>query len=179
MADGENGWSMNRDSRIAAARKFALDRRPAREAEQRKVRTDLQRAVARMSPDRAQQLVDKAEAKVSTPRLKRTTNPIDWKKAVDIARRVTVDAARRGETISDGEIRVAALQATGKLVDSGTFATLAAAVNRKAEAVLLSSIIVSRGTGKPAAGFTQFARGRGFDEPLSALQQQVFDHFAR
>ena len=170
---------MNRDLRIAAARKFAVERRPEREAERRKARAELQREVARMSPDRAQQLVDKAEAKVSTATLRRVANPLDWKAAVDIARRVTVDAARRSEAISDGEVKVAALRATGRLIDSSAFATLAASINRKAEGVLLSSIIVNRGTGKPAAGFTEFARGRGFDAPLSNLQQQVFEHFAR
>ena len=170
---------MNRELRIAAARKIAVDRKPEREAARKKVRADLQQEVARMTPDRAQQLVDKAEARASTGRLGRTTTPIEWKAAVDIARRVSVDAARRGETISDAEVRLAALRATGKVIDSAAFPTLAMSVNRKAEGVLLSAIIVNRGTGKPAAGFAAFARDRGFDAPVSSLQHAVFEHFGR
>ena len=47
------------------------------------------------------------------------------------------------------------------------------------EGVLLSAIIVNRGTGKPAAGFAAFARDRGFDAPVSSLQHEVFEHFGR
>lgn len=169
---------VNREQRIAAARKFAAERRPEREAALRKVKAALQREVADIDAARAQQIVTDAEQGRRAEYLGAGTSR-DWKAAVDIARRVTIDAARRGATITDGELKLAALRATGKLVGASMFGDLTMSINRKADGVLLSSIVVRRDTGKPGAGFTEYARSQGFKASLPTLQKRVFKRFER
>jgi hypothetical protein len=144
-----------------------------------KAKAALQREVADTGPARAQQIVTDAEQGRRVEYLAPAATPRDWKAAVDIARRVTIDAARRGATITDGELKLAALRATGKLVGTSTFGELTMAINRKADGVLLSSIVVRRETGKPGAGFTEFARSQGSKASLATLQKRVFKRFER
>ena len=93
-----------------------------------------------------------------------------------IARKTAIDAARRGVTITYGEIKFAVWQTLGMLVGYSMFAELAMSVNRKDDSVLLSSIIVHKADGRPGDGFFPYARRHGFDDPLATLQQRVFEH---
>ncbi|MFH1103714.1 MAG: hypothetical protein V1757_02035, partial [Actinomycetota bacterium] len=67
----------------------------------------------------------------------------------------------------------------GKLVGASMFGDLTMSINRKADGVLLSSIVVKRDTGKPGAGFTEFARSQGSKASLATLQKRVFKRFER
>lgn len=105
------------------------------------------------------------------------SHPYEWTQAVDAARAVTIEAARRSRTVTYGELRLAAYKATDMMVGHNQFAGLAMGVNRPGDKCLLSAIIVGANTGLPGMGFLPFARREGFDQPLPTLQRMVFEHF--
>jgi len=55
---------------------------------------------------------------------------------------------RRGETLTYGELRIAAYEATGMKVCHNSFGRLALEANKKSDGCLLSSIIVQASTGR-------------------------------
>lgn len=105
------------------------------------------------------------------------STPHEWALGVDAARAVSIEAARLRRTITYGELRVAAYEATGMKVGHNQFAELAISINRPGDGCLLSSIIVKADTGKPGAGFLPFARRQGFDQPVATMQRHVFEYF--
>jgi len=104
--------------------------------------------------------------------------PVEWDKAVEAARTVAIAAARRGEKITYGELRVAAYEVTGMKVGHSMFGRLCMETNRASDQCLLSSIIVKVDTGEPGKGFLPYARSQGFDGPVETMQRATFQHFA-
>jgi hypothetical protein len=131
-----------------------------------------------LSPTEAGRTASSINFDTSIKALGSVSTPHEWDVAVAAARTVTIDAAARGETITYGELRVAAYEATRMKVGHNSFANLAMETNRKGDGCLLSSIIVRAEDGMPGEGFLPYARSLGFTESLSALQANVFDHFS-
>lgn len=169
--------SLNKDERIAEARRRAEETSEERAAE--RTATDAQRIdkIRELSTEGAASTAAGINFDPTIKALGPLATPHEWTVAVDAARQVTIDAARRGETITYGELRVAAYEATGMKLGHSSFASLAMESNRKSDECLLSSIIVRASTGTPGDGFLPYARSQGFDRTVTSIQQQVFDHF--
>jgi len=168
---------MQREERIARARQAARERAPEITREKEAREALVRDRLAAAGPDEAQRLVSAAERAGDARFLGPDKTPAEWREAVAIARKTAIDAARRGVTITYGEIKFAIWQTLGMLVGYSMFAELAMGVNRRDDGVLLSSIIVHRDDRRPGAGFFPYARRQGFDAPLAALQRGVFEHF--
>ena len=168
---------VRRDERIRQAREASSARGPEREAEQERLRGQLDRELASIGPDEAQRLVSVAEHSPDAKYLGPDATPVEWKQAVAAARRVTIEAARRGETITYAAIKLAVYRDTGLLVGYSMFGTLVMETNQKADGVLLSSIVVKKDTGAPGSGLLEYARSQGFDEPVATMQRHCFEHF--
>lgn len=170
---------MNREERIAEARRRSV----ASSEERAELRAaDEEQLVGRirwMSPEDAGRTASSINFDTSIKALGSVSTPHEWDIAVEAARDVTIDAARRGQTITYGELRVAAYQATGMKVGHNSFANLAMETNRRSDGCLLSSIIVRAADGEPGEGFLPYARSQGFNQPVTSIQRQVFDRFSR
>ncbi|MCH7668876.1 MAG: hypothetical protein IIC71_06710 [Acidobacteria bacterium] len=168
---------MNREQRIQEARRRAKAGAGERAKERAEAEDALRERIANMTPDEAAALASGINFDSSIKALGHIATPHEWDVAVTAARVVTIEAAKRGETITYGELRVAAYEATSMKVGHNSFGRLAMETNRKTDGCLLSSIIVRASTGTPGSGLESYARSQGFDAPLDALQRQVFDHF--
>lgn len=166
-----------RHERIRAARGGAAARAPDREGELRRKRECLKRDLAATDPESAQRIVSEAAMAADARYLGPDSTPIEWKSAVTIVRDVTIDAARRGETITCAAIRLAVLRDTAMLIGYSMFGRLVMETNRKDDRVLISSIVVKKDSGLPGSGFLAYARSQGFDEPLATIQRHVFERF--
>jgi len=169
---------MNREQRIEEARRRAEATSPERADERAAAEAELRARVRDMTPVEAAELASTINFDSSVKALGPIATPHEWDLAVAAARGVIIEAARRGETITYGELRVAAYEATGMKVGHNSFGRLAMETNRQSDGCLLSSIIVQASTGEPGTGFVPYARSQGFDAPLASLQRQVFQAFA-
>ncbi len=131
-----------------------------------------------MGHDAANRAAHQLAVDESIPWMGPVSKPHEWSLAVDAARAVTIEAARRRRKITYGELRVAAYETTGMKVGHNQFAELAMSINRPGDGCLLSSIIVTADTGEPGGGFLPYARSLGFDAPLATPQRQAMDRFA-
>ncbi len=166
---------MNREQRIEEAKRRAADTSVERAESRAAADEDLRTHVEEMTPDEAATQASAINFDSSVKALGPIATPHEWDLAVAAARAVTIEAARRGETITYGELRVAVFEATGMKIGHDSFGRLAMDTNRKADDCLLSSIIVQASTGQPGTGFLPYARSQGFDAPLDTLQRQAFD----
>jgi hypothetical protein len=168
---------MNREERIAWAKRKAAETAPERARQREQDAAERSARIASMGSGAASRAAHGLNQDASIPWLGSVATPHEWTRAVAAARAVTIEAARRGQTITYGELRMAAYEATGMKVGHNQYAQLAMEVNQASDGCLLSSIIVQFDSGQPGAGFLPFARNQGFDEPLRALQRQVFEYF--
>ena len=168
---------MNREERIAKAKQMAAESAPERARQREWEEAERSARIASMGPAEANRAAYALHSDSSIPWLGPVGTPHEWSQAVAAARNVTIEAARRRQTITYGELRLAAYEATGMKVGHNQYAELAMNVNNSNESCLLSSIIVKADTGEPGAGLYPFARRSGFDAPLSTLRRQVWDHF--
>ncbi len=168
---------MDREQRIQEARRRAEATAGERAKERAAAEKSLRYRIANMSPDEAAALASSINFDTSIKALGPIATPHEWDVAVAAARAVTIEAAKRGETITYGELRMAAYEATSMKVSHNSFGRLAMETNRKSDGCLLSSIIVQASTGTPGSGLAPYARSQGFDAPLEELQQQVFERF--
>ncbi len=168
---------MDREQRIQEARRRAEATAGERAKERTAAGDALRYRIANMSPDEAAALASSINFDRSIKALGPIATPHEWDVAVAAARAVTIEAAKRGETITYGELRMAAYEATSMKVGHNSFGRLAMETNRKSDGYLLSSIIVQASTGTPGSGLGPYARSQGFDAPLEELQQQVFECF--
>lgn len=129
-----------------------------------------------MGPAQANRTAYLLHTDTSIPWLGPVSTPHEWSQAVAAARGVAIEAARRRQTITYGECRLAEYEATNMKVGHNQYAELTADINELGDGCMLSAIIVKADTGDPGAGFYPFARASGFDAPLSTLQRQVWDH---
>ncbi len=168
---------MNKEQRIEEARKRA-EVTSAERAEARAVADEELRAnIQDMTSQEAAAVASTINFDSSVKALGPIATPYEWDLAVAAARAVTIEAAKRGETITYGELRVAAYEATGMKVGHNSFGRLAMETNRKSDGCLLSSVIVQASTGEPGSGLLPYARSQGFDAPVETLQRQAFDSF--
>lgn len=168
----------DREERIAEAKRRAEATRDSREAQAEQERERLATTIRHLSPADATHRASTINFDKSIESLGPEATPMEWSQAVEAARLVTIDAARRGNTITYGELRVAAFEATGMKVGHSMFGRLCMETNRHGDDCLLSSIIVKADTGIPGEGFAPYARSQGFSAPLETLQRQVFDQFS-
>ncbi len=168
---------MDREQRIQEARRRAEATAGERAKERAAAEKSLRDRIADMTPDEAGALASRINFDSSIKALGPIATPHEWDVAVAAARTVTIEAAKRRETITYGELRMAAYETTSMKVGHNSFGRLAMETNRKSDGCLLSSIIVQASTGEPGSGLGPYARSQGFDAPLATLQQQVFDHF--
>lgn len=168
---------MNKEDRIAEARRRAAatsgERTIARAAAEKRLRSRIEE----MTPDEASAVASTINFDSSVKALGPHATPSEWDIAVAAARGVKVEAARRGETITYGELRVAAYEAREMKVGHNMFGRLATETNRQSDGCLLSSIIVQADTGEPGKGLEPYARSQRFDAPIATLQRHVFAHF--
>ena len=169
---------MGREDRMKEARRQAAANAPERDARLAAQRGALRRKTAAIGADEAQNLVSRAERDSTARFLGPNKTPAEWRLAIDIARDVTIEAAKRDHTITYGEIKFAVWQQLDMLVGYSMFANLVMSVNRKSDDVLPSSIIVHKDDGRPGAGFRPYAISQGFDEPIETSQRHVFEHFS-
>jgi len=169
---------MTRESRIAEARRRAEETSQERAAERAAADSSRIDKIRELSTEDAATTAADINFDSSIKALGPIATPHEWTVAVEAARQVAIDAARRGQTITYGELRVAAYEATGMKVGHNSFANLAMETNRKTDECLLSSIIVRAATGTPGDGFLPYARTQGFAEPLLTIQRGVFEHFS-
>lgn len=168
---------MGREERIQEARRRAAADAPERHGRIAAESEALRQKTAAIGADDAQRLVTRAERDPEARFLGPDKTPAEWSLAVDVARDVAIEAAKRGQTITYGEIKFAVWQQLDMLVGYSMFANLVMSVNRKTDGVLLSSIIVHKDDGKPGAGFRPYAISQGFDEPIETSQRHVFENF--
>ena len=173
---GEN-QGVNREERIARARRMAAENAPQREAKAHQQASRIAQRLANVGASQAQRHVTTAEQSGNAEYLGPVKTPKEWETAVEIARSVTITRAKRRDTITYGEIKWAIYDELRMLVGHSMFADLVAAVNEKSDGVLLSAIIVHQDDGRPGDGFLPFAREMGFDASLETLQRQVYEHF--
>lgn len=134
--------------------------------------------LSQVGAGQAQRHVLAAEQSDTTVYVGPVDTPHEWEKAVELARLITIKRAQRRDTITFGEIRWAIFDDIRMLVEQSTLADLAMGVNRESDGVLLSSLIVHEGAGKPGDEFLQHAASLGFDLPVGALQRQAYQHFS-
>ncbi len=168
---------MDREQRIQEARRRAKANSGERAKQKAAAEESLRDRIENMSPDEAAALASSINFDTSIHALGPVATPHEWDLAVTATRTVTIEAARRRQTITYGELRMAAYETTGMKVGHNSFGRLAMETNKASDNCLLSSIIVRASTGTPGAGLDGYARSQGFDAPLETLQQQVFDHF--
>jgi hypothetical protein len=169
---------MNHEERIAWAKRKAAETAPERARQRERDEAERSERIASMGSEEANRAAHDLSSNTSIPWMGPVATPAEWTQAVAAARAVTIEAARHQRTITFGELRVAAYEATNMKVGHNSYAELAMSINDKADSCLLSSIIVRADTGKPGAGFLPFARRSGFDAPVTTLQRQAYDHFS-
>lgn len=102
----------------------------------------------------------------------------EWNQALAAAREVVIEKARRGETLTYGELQVAAYRASGRKIGHSMYGTFCMELNRHGEdGCLISSIIVTVDTGDPGPGLIPFARSLGINKSIESLQRAVFEKF--
>jgi len=168
---------MNREQRIEEARRRAGATSVERAESRAVAEHDLRAHIQKMTPLEAAAVASTINFDSSVQALGPVATPYEWDLAVAAARAVTIEAAKSGKTITYGELRVAAYEATAMKVGHNSFGRLAMETNEKADGCLLSSIIVQASTSEPGTGFLPYARSQGFDAPVETLQRQVFVSF--
>jgi len=169
---------MNREERIAWAKQEALKSSPERARQREVEQSERSARIAAMGAGAANREAYRLSQDSSIPWMGPVATPDVWSTAVAAARAVAIEAARHRRTITYGELRIAAFEATGMKVGHNQFAELAMSLNVKSDGCLLSAIIVRADTRGPGDGFVPYARSQGFDQPLASLQRQVFGHFS-
>jgi len=169
---------MKREERIAEARIRGAASAESRAAQEEERAKQIHDRLVRVGPEEAQRRVSAAQLGRGTRYVGPIKTPGDWDRAVEIARDVTIEAARNRRTITYGELRYAVLDELDALVGWSMFGQLAMRVNVESDGVLLSAIIVHQSDGKPGDGFIPYARSQGFDGEVATLQRHVFDHFS-
>lgn len=171
--------AVSREERIVEARRRASATHHERAAAAAVKQVELTEHIRDLTPLDASSQAATINLDTSIPSLGPESTPVEWDAAVEAARSVVIGAARRGEKITYGELRVAAYEATGMKVGHSMFGRLCMETNRASDQCLLSSIIVKTDTGEPGRGFVPYARSQGFDAPVETLQRMTFEHFAK
>lgn len=170
---------MNREERIAYARKLAAESAP-RLAEEREAEAgERTRRLGRLAPAEARRRAASVSRDSSVRAMGPLKTPREWAVAREAIREAVAAAARAGHTITYEAIHLVAYEATGLKLSFRMNGRMCMEINRGEDGCLLSSIIVRSDTGRPGDGFEPFARRSGFGDPLGVLQQEAFSRFRR
>lgn len=96
---------VNREERIAKARRMAAENAPRREAEAHKQASRIAQRLSNVGASQAQRHVTAAEQSGNALYLGPVKTPREWERAVEVARLVTIARAKRRDTITYGEIK--------------------------------------------------------------------------
>jgi hypothetical protein len=168
---------MNREERIAEARRMAAERAPSQEAEAQQRARRIAQRLANVGASQAQRHVTAAEQTGNAVYLGPVKTPREWERAVELARLVTITRAKRHDTITYAELKWAILDELRMLVDPAALEELLLAIGRESDGVPLAAIIVHPDSGEPSDDFLLATMEMGFDLPLAKLQRQVYEHF--
>jgi hypothetical protein len=168
---------MNREERIAHARKLAADSAPQRAQEREAEAAERARRLAALSPTEARRHAAAVSKDARVEAMGPNKTPREWAKAREAIRAAVIAAAREGHAITYEAVHLVAYEATGMKLGYRMNGRMCMELNRSSDACLLSSIIVRGDTGRPGDGFEPFAREAGFTDPLGILQKAVFAHF--
>lgn len=169
---------MSRESRIERARRMAAETSAERALQREEEARERAARIAAMPIDEVANRVRQADSTSGAPYLGPLSTPVEWKAALVAARDVVIERAKRGETLTYGEIKVAAYEATGHLIGYSMYGEFCMQLNRPGDhGCLISSIIVQSDTGEPGPGLIPFAQEIGYPDSVKTLQRQVFEHF--
>lgn len=167
------------ETNFEKARRLARENAPEREARLAREAEERRARLSAAGPQGAHDEINRLKAARKHGYLRPSGAPYEWKVAVGAAREAALDAARQGKTITYGELELAAFLATNKLVGHNTFRDLAAAINdKKADGVMLSSIVVKQDTKEVGDGFYEYAASLGFSGTPDELRRQVWQRFS-
>jgi hypothetical protein len=168
---------MSNEERFALAKDMAAETALERLQQRQMAESELLMRIASMSAVEANSIANKLRANDTIPWMKPKSNRYEWTEAVSVARSVTIQAARLGQTITYGALQIVVVDTTRMKVGSMQYGDLAEGINDEIDGCLLSAIVVNFDTGEPGDGFLSFARERGFDTSVGSMQRQVFEHF--
>jgi hypothetical protein len=168
---------VNREERIAYARKLAAESAPQRAREREAEAAERAHRLAALTPMEARRHAAAISKDARVQAMGPTKTPREWAMAREAIRAAAIATARGGHTITDDAIHLVAHEATGMKLGYRMNGQMCMELNRDSDGCLLSSIIVRHDTGRPGEDFGPFAREAGFTDPLGVLQQAVFAHF--
>ncbi len=168
---------MNREERIERARRIAAQGAPTAEDELKKTTQRLYQRLSGVGASQADRHVEATLRSGTRTLINPTDAPREWTKAIELARALTAQRARRRDKITYGELQWAILDELRALVDPESMVELLLTISREPEGVLLAAIAVDAATGEPSDDFLLEAMELGFDDPPSALQRQAFEAF--
>lgn len=167
------------ETRFEEALRLAKENAPEREARLAREAEERLICLAEAGSEGAHKEITRLKAARMHAYLRPSGSPYEWKVAVKAAREAALDAASRRGTITYGELELAAFLATNKLVGHNTFRDLAAAINdKKADGVMLSSVVVKQDTREVGDGFYEYAESLGFSGSPEELRENVWRRFS-
>lgn len=170
---------MTREERIAKARQMANETKDERAVSRAEEQAALADEVASLSESDVRSRAATIGADTSIGYLAPVADPGSWYDALQSARTVVVECARRGRTLTYGELQVAAVAGSNKKIGYSMYGEFCMNLNDyENDGCLISSIIVAAETGEPGPGLLPYARDLGIDLTLSGLQALVFERFA-
>ncbi len=171
---------MTRESRIARARQMAAETSDARASEREEEESRRTSEIASRGSAAAIAAANQLRMDDSVGYLGPQATEYEWNVALKAARLVVVEAARRGQTLTYGELQLAAVRSTGLQIGYSMYGTFCMELNQPGlDGCLISSIVVGADTGEPGPGLIPFAQSIGIDKPIAVLQRDVFDRFAK
>ena len=167
-----------REDRIRLAREMASETSDQRAVEREAAAKARAIDIASLGRSRSSAQAKRLAETASTGYLGPIATPHEWKVALQAAREVVIETARRRETLTYSELQIAAIQATGKQIGYSMYGTFCMELNHPGQdGCLISSIVVGSDTCEPGPGLVPFAKSIGFDKPVKDLQSDVYRTF--
>ena len=169
---------MTREGRIDRARQMAAETSEERAAQRAADADARSQEIASMGHDVASTEARRINADASIGYLGPVATQHEWTLALAAAREVVIGLARRGQTLTYGELQVAAHRGSGRKIGHSMYGTLCMELNHPGQDdCLISSIIVTADTGEPGPGLIPFARSVGMTGSIESLQRDAFKRF--
>gem|GEM_PF-318625 len=177
VAIWHGGGVVNREERIAYARKLAGASAERLSAEREAEAAERARRLSSLPTEEAKRHVARISYDSSVGAMGPVKTPAEWAKAREAIRAAVIASARAGHTITYEAIELVAHEVTGLKLSYRMVGRMCMEINRGGDGCLLSSIIVRSDTGRPGQGFEPFAHEQGFLDPVGVQQQAVFRRF--
>jgi len=166
---------MTRESRIEKARQMATETAEERAAQRESEDAARSDEIASMGTSQASSEATKLTQDSSISYLGPIATPHEWKQALEAARDVVVEVARRRGTLTYAELQIAAVRASGRKIGHSMYGTFCMELNHPGQdGCLISSIIVGSDSGEPGPGLLPFAEDVGLDKTVAELQADVY-----